>query len=189
MSVVITTYTLASGLMQQGMTLVAGDAHHPARQHDRARADDPQRARRHEVRRVVSGAVPRQLRRARARTCRRSCARWSRAAGSAFRPGSAALALEHAARPRRGRRGRRCRGDVWIAFAIVLAGAGRDHRPRPRGHQEARKLVGAAAARRRRAAARRGRSRRGGGLGHILARVDAAADDARAVLAAVSRRR
>ena len=63
MSVVITTYTLASGLMQQGMTwwqamltILLGNVH-------RARADDPQRACRHEVRRVVPGAVPRQLRR------------------------------------------------------------------------------------------------------------------------------
>ena len=37
---------------------------------------------------------------------------------------------------------------VWISFAVVLAGAGRDHRPRPRGHQEAGELVGAAAPRR-----------------------------------------
>ena len=63
MSVVITTYTLASGLMQQGMTwwqamltILLGNV-------DRARADDPERARRHEVRRLVSRAVPRELRR------------------------------------------------------------------------------------------------------------------------------
>ena len=49
MSVVITTYTLASGLMQQGMTwaqamltILLGNSH-------RAGADDAQRARRHEV--------------------------------------------------------------------------------------------------------------------------------------------
>ena len=94
MSVVITTYTLASGLMQQGMTwwqamltILLGNI-------DRARADDPERARRHEVRDLVSGALPRQLRRAAARTSRRCCARSSRADGSASRRGSAALALD-----------------------------------------------------------------------------------------------
>ena len=61
MSVVITTYTLASGPDAAGHDLVAGDADDPARQRDRARADDPQRARRHEVRRVVPGAVPRRF--------------------------------------------------------------------------------------------------------------------------------
>ena len=93
MSVVITTYTLASGLMQQGMTWCAGDAHDPARQRDRAGADDPERARRHEVRRVVSRCCAAPASACAARTCRRSCARSSPAAGSASRRGSAALAL------------------------------------------------------------------------------------------------
>ena len=44
------------------------------------------------------------------------------------------------------------RVTIWISFAIVLAGAGRDHHPRPRGHQAPRKLVGAAAPGRRCAA-------------------------------------
>ena len=48
-----------------GHDVVAGADHDPAGQHRRARADDPQRARRHEVRRVVSRAVPGQLRRQR----------------------------------------------------------------------------------------------------------------------------
>ena len=63
MSVVITTYTLASGIMQQGMTwwqamitILLGNTH-------RAGADGSQRARRHEIRRVVSGVVPRGVRR------------------------------------------------------------------------------------------------------------------------------
>ncbi len=63
MSVVITTYTLASGLMQQGMTwwqalitILLGNAIVLV-------PDDPERPRRHEVRRVVPGAVPRELRR------------------------------------------------------------------------------------------------------------------------------
>ena len=63
MSVVITTYTLASGLMQQGMTwwqalvtILLGNA-------IVLDPDDPQRARRHEVRRVVPGVVPRRVRR------------------------------------------------------------------------------------------------------------------------------
>ena len=65
MSVVITTYTLASGLMQQGMnwwqamvTILLGNT-------DRARADGAERARRHQVRHLVPGALPRELRRAR----------------------------------------------------------------------------------------------------------------------------
>ncbi len=89
MSVVITTYTLASGIMQQGMTwwqamitILLGNV-------DRPRPDGAQRARGNEVRRVVSGPVPRRVRRHAARTSRRSFARSSRAAGSASRRGSA----------------------------------------------------------------------------------------------------
>ena len=185
MSVVITTYTLASGLMQQGMTwwqamltILLGNI-------DRAGADDPERARRHEVRRLVPGAVPRELRRAAARTCRRCCARSSPAAGSASRPGSAALALNtllargvarlgRRAGQRRGSRSRssgrsRSRSsssglegikklESWSAPLLLAGGA---------------LLLGWAIS-------------RGGGSGHILDRVRAAADGARAVLAAVS---
>ncbi len=56
MSVCIPTYTLASGLIDSGHDLVAGDAHHLPRQHDRARAHAAQRPRRHEVRHPVPGA-------------------------------------------------------------------------------------------------------------------------------------
>ncbi len=69
----------------------------------------------------------------------------------------------------------------------LLAGAGRDHRPRPRGHQEAGELVGPAAARRRPVAARLG-DRRGRRPRPDPQRVIAAADDAGAVLDAVPRR-
>ena len=166
MSVVITTYTLASGLMQQGMTwwqamltILLGNV-------DRPRADDPQRARRHEVRRVVSRALPRQLRREgreragdpararRVRLVRHSDVDWRPRAEHAARGGVAGVGG--------------LPGNVWIAFAlfwlvqvaIIINGL--------EGIKKLEELVGAAAARRRRAAARRGRSRRGGGLGHIL---------------------
>ena len=117
MSVAITTYTLASGLMQQGMawwqamlTILLG-------QHDRPRPDDPQRPRGHEVRCGIPGAVPRQLRRDAARTCPRCCARSWRAAGSASRRGSAALRCTRCWR-RRGPRGQALPGGVWIAFGM-----------------------------------------------------------------------
>ena len=48
-----------------GHDVVAGDGHDPARQHHRPGPDGAQRPCRNEVRRLVSGAVPRQLRRAR----------------------------------------------------------------------------------------------------------------------------
>ena len=64
MSVVITTYTLASGLMSQGMNWWQAMVDDPARQRDRADSDDSERARRNEVRHFVSRAVPRELRRA-----------------------------------------------------------------------------------------------------------------------------
>ena len=186
MSVVITTYTLASGLMQQGMTwwqamltILLGNV-------DRAGADDPQRPCRHEVRHVVSGAVPRQLRRARRehsgdpagdrrlRLVRHSDVDWRAGVEHAARRGVAGAGA--ACRATCGSRSR-CSGLVQVWH----------HPPRPRGHQEARRLVGAAAA--------GGGAllllvgvRRGGGLGYILERIGAAADGARAVLAAVSRR-
>ena len=56
---------------------------------------------------------------------------------------------------------RRCPAASWIAFAIFWLVQVCDHHQRPRRHQDARRLVGAAAARRRRAAARLGdRARR-----------------------------
>ena len=100
-----------------GHDLVAGDADDPARQLDRARADDPQRARRHEVRRVVSGAVPRELRRARRERAGACCARSSPAAGSASRRGSAASRCTRCS-PRPFRPGRESPGGVWIAFGL-----------------------------------------------------------------------
>ena len=42
-----------------GHDVVAGDGHDPARQHHRAHSDGAERARRHEVRHLVSGALPR----------------------------------------------------------------------------------------------------------------------------------
>ena len=155
MSVVITTYTLASGLMQQGMTwwqamltILLGNAIVLV-------PDDPERARRHEVRRVVSRCCAAPASACAAPTFRRSCARWSPAAGSASRRGSAALALNTlfvAAWPGMGRRSPATSGSPSPSSGAP----GLDHRPRPRGHQEARRLVGAAAAWRRRAAARVG---------------------------------
>ena len=166
MSVVITTYTLASGLMQQGMTLVAGDGHDPPRQHHRAGADDPERARRHEVRRVVSRALPRQLRRARRQ-----------------RPGHAArdrrlrlvrhpdldrrARAAHAARAPRGRRGPACRATSGSRSRSSGS-------CRSRSSSAGSKASSCSRAGRRRccsAAARccsAGRFARGGGLGHIL---------------------
>ena len=101
-----------------GHDVVAGDAHHPARQHHRPRADDPERARRHQIRRVVPGALPRQLRRARRQR-----------AGDAARARRLRLVrhpdldrragARHAARAPRGRAGAGVpAATVWIAFAI-----------------------------------------------------------------------
>ena len=157
MSVVITTYTLASGLMQQGMTwwqamltILLGNAIVLVPMILNAHAGTKYGV-------SFPGAVPRQLRRAGARTCRRSCARSSRAAGSASRRGSAASrcnTLLAAAWPGVGRAAAGQRLDrVRASSGLIQVVA---HRPRPRGHQEARELVGAAAARRRRAAARLG---------------------------------
>jgi dihydropyrimidinase len=81
------------GPHRPGHELVAGRAHRHARQRHRARADDPQRPPGHQVRRALPRARPRQLRHPRRPRPRRSCARWSPAAGSAFRPGSAASAI------------------------------------------------------------------------------------------------
>ena len=86
---------------------------------------------------------------------------------------------------------------AWPAWAGVsgqcldrlrdfLGGTGLAHRQRPRGHQEARRLVGAAADRRRRAAARVGDTPGRRARSHPE-RIGAPADGAHPVLAAVSR--
>ena len=183
MSVVITTYTLASGLMQQGMTwwqamltILLGNT-------DRAGADDPQRARRHEVRRVVPGAVPRQLRRARRQR-----------AGDPARARRVRL-VRHPDVDRRRWRWTRCCAAAWPAWAACRRRSGSRSRCsgwcRSRSSSAASKasrsseswsaplLLGGGALLLLWAIAR------GGGLGRILARVGAAADGARAVLAAV----
>ena len=118
MSVVITTYTLASGLMAAGHELVAGDGHDPARQHDRAHPDDPERARRHEVRRFVSRCCAGRASACAARTCRRCCARSSPAAGSASRRGSARSRSTRCSAAAWPRLGAASRARLPIAFAI-----------------------------------------------------------------------
>ena len=55
-----------------GHELVAGARHHPARQRHCPRPDDPERPRRDEIRRVLSSAVPRGLRRERRQRARRA---------------------------------------------------------------------------------------------------------------------
>ena len=117
MSVVITTYTLASGLMQQGMTwwqamvtILLGNTivlvpmcstRTPARSTAfRSRCSAGRAS-------ACAG-----------RTCRRCCARSSPAAGSASRPGSAALALDALMTGGLDRMGRRSRRHTGIAFAF-----------------------------------------------------------------------
>ena len=134
-----------------GDDVVAGHAHHSSRQHHRPAADDSQRARRDEVRRVVSSAVPRQL--------------WSE---GRERPRDLARArrvrlVRHSNldRGRRAQHAHRCcvacmeRHRVGHLDIVrrVLARSGLDHPERARGHQETGRMVGAAPARRRRAAA------------------------------------
>ena len=70
---------------------VAGAVHHPAWQHHRPCPDPAQQPPRHPLRRAVPGAAAQQLLAPTAPTCRRSCGRWSPAAGSASTPGSAAV--------------------------------------------------------------------------------------------------
>ena len=64
--------------------------HDLPRQRHRARADGPQRPRRHEVRHSLPRLLPGVASASSAPTCRRCCGRWSPAAGSASRRGSAA---------------------------------------------------------------------------------------------------
>ena len=185
MSVVITTYTLASGLMQQGMTWWQAMHHHPARQRHRARADGAERARRHEIRRVVPGAVPRQrsaCKGANVPAMLRAIVACGWFGIQTWIGGLALHALMAAA------------WSGWAAGAGrdldrvrgVLADPGRDHRARAGGHQAAGELVGAAAARRRRGAARLGDLSRRRARPHPLG-VGAPAAGTDAVLAALSR--
>ncbi len=90
MSACIPTYMLASSLIGGGMNWWQAILTIFLAQPDRADPDDSQRARGHALRHSVSGVLPRVVRHAWARMCRRCCARWSRAAGSASRRGSAA---------------------------------------------------------------------------------------------------
>ena len=95
----IPTYMLASGLIGAGMnwwqaliTILLGNTIVLA-------ADPAQLASRHEVRHPVPGLRARAATARSARTCRRSCAPSSRAAGSASRRGSAARRCTHSSAP------------------------------------------------------------------------------------------
>ncbi len=150
-----------------GDELVAGDAHHPARQHHRPHPDVPERARGHEVRRLVPGALPRQLRHARREHPGACCAPSSPAAGSAFRRGSAD---GHRRSARRDVAGlgtvrRRCatrrRAAHVDRLLLLLGDSGVHHHPRARRHQAAGDVGRAAVAGGRRRAARVGVWQRG----------------------------
>ena len=171
-----------------GDDVVAGDAHHPARQRHRAGADDPERACRDEVRRVVPGALPRQLRRRGAQraghAARARGVRVVRHPDLDRRPGA-----QHAARRRVARRGRQLPAGIWISFAAFWLVQVWIIVTRARGHQEARGLVGAAAARRRRGPARVGGSRAAAGSATSSDESARLQTAQHAVLAAVSRRR
>ena len=90
MSACIPTYMLASSLIAEGMNWWQAVAHDLPGQHDRAGADDPERARRHEVRHPVPGLLPGVVRHPGGERPGAACGPWSPAAGSASRPGSAA---------------------------------------------------------------------------------------------------
>ncbi len=153
--------------------VVAGPRHHPPRQRHRPDSDDPQRPRRHEVRRVVSGVVPCRLRRQRRQR-----------AGDPARDSGLRLVrhpnldrrarLAGAAGGRVGRLGE-CPRRHLDFVRDFLAGAGRDHHSRPRRHQDARELVGAAAARRRRGSPDLGDQQRRRAWPHSLRGAKAAA--------------
>ena len=169
MSVVITTYTLASGPDAAGhdaggrrsCTILLGNV-------DRARADDAQRARRHEVRRVVPGAVPRQLRRPRRQRARRCCARIVACGWFGIQTWIGGLALHTLLTAAWSGWAGAARRAVDRASRLFWLVAGRDHPARARGHQAAR------GAGRRRCCSAAGVALlgwaivRGGGLGHIL---------------------
>ena len=128
-----------------GNDVVAGDAHHSARQYHRTGSDDSQCPRRHEVRRIVSGAVPREL-----RSERRECAgglagarrmRLVRHSNVDWR-----ACPEHVGRCRLAAMEQSRSGSMDVVRGL-LAGAGLDHSERSRRHQEARRLVRAPSAR------------------------------------------
>ena len=116
-----------------GNELVSIAEHHPSRQRHRADSDDPQRTRRHEVRRELSGDVSGELRRA-----------WCQCAGNAARGRRLRLVrypdLDRRARPQHaphggvGRVGARAR---WRRHLVcdLLARAGAHHCRRHRAHQ------------------------------------------------------
>jgi hypothetical protein len=90
MSACIPTYMLASSLIGGGMnwwqavlTIFLGNLIVLI-------PDDPQRARRHEIRHSISPSIAARRSARWAQTSLRCCGRWWRAAGSAFRRGSAA---------------------------------------------------------------------------------------------------
>ena len=168
-----------------GDDVVAGDADHSSRQHHRAAADDSQRARGHEIRRVVSGAVPRELRcEGRERPC--DPARAGRVRMVRHSDMDRGGRVEHT--HRRGVAGVERHGVRHLDIVRgVLARSGLDHSERARGHQETGRMVGAAPARRRRAVAWMGGCARRRTRPHPRAVVAAAAAE-RAVLAVVPRR-
>jgi hypothetical protein len=158
MSVVITTYTLASGLMQQGMTwwqamltILLGNLIVLVPMILNAHAG---------TKYGVSFPV----------LCRASFRRQGRErAGTAARAGRLRL-VRHPDLDRRARAERAADGGMAAMgrrrrqrldrVRRLLAGPGLGHHARPRGHQAARRLVGAAAARRRGHPARVGRTAR-----------------------------
>ena len=158
MSVVITTYTLASGLMSQGMnwwqamvTILLG-------QRDRAHSDGAQRARRHAIRHFVSGTLSRAVRRERRERC-----------GDAARDRRVRLVRHPDVDRRAGARYPARRGvERLVATGTrqahrlrdFLVGPGRDHSQGHGGYQSSRKLVGAPPARRRTSASRVGNQER-----------------------------
>ena len=136
-----------------GDELVAGDAHHPARQRHRADPDDPQRPRGHEVRHLVPGAAAARHSAYAAPTCRRCFAPLVACGWFGIQTWIGALALNLAPRRSMSRAGPTLPQRDLVLVCCLLADPGRDHHHRHRGDQAPGELVGAAAARRRPAAA------------------------------------
>ena len=140
--------------------------------------DDPQRACRHEVRRLVSRPLPRELRRAVARTCRPLLRALVACGWFGIQTWIGGAGIEHAGRRRVAGMEQRRRGHLDLVCR-VLAGAGLDHPQRARGHQDGSK------AGRRRCCSAGGAvlllwaMRAGGGLGQRARRVDAPASGRR----------
>ena len=134
MSVVITTYTLASGIMQQGMTwwqamltILLGNVIVLV-------PDGAQRARRHEVRRVVSRCSCRAafgVKGANVPAMLRAIVACGWFGIQTWIGGLALHELLTAAWPGWAR----VPGNIWIAFFALLADAGGHHPARPRRHQ------------------------------------------------------